>query len=449
MLIFMNIYPVARFRDMLFESKYVTLQNQASVVASSLSTLSRLTDNEVEKVMELLNDMQSNRIVVTDTDARIVYDSASAAIDGERYALFSEVARALSGMNVFHSEYKDGALISRTAIPVTYRAKTIGAVYIYEYETEQAAFIVALQNTLEKISIFIILISLLLALLLSHVLTGRIGSILKAIKLVRSGEYGYNVEVRGKDELAQLGNEFNSLVDRLQKTEDTRQRFVSDASHELKTPLAAIRLLSDSILQNENMDGETIREFVSDIGREAERLSRITEKLLDITRLKSPQDERFAPLDMGEVVEQAMKMLRAIAGDKGIQIECKIGEGCNILAVKDDIHQIVFNLVENAIKYNVKNGSVTVLLFVKDDTVRFIVDDTGIGIPPEDLPHVFDRFYRVDKARNSEVGGSGLGLSIVRDMVIKHGGTVTASNRAHGGTRFEVVFPLYKKEVRA
>ena len=219
---------------------------------------------------------------------------------------------------------------------------------------------------------------------------------------------------------------------------------MSDASHELKTPLAAIRLLTDSIVQNENIDNETAREFIYDIGREAERLTRITERLLDLTRIDSKAETDDGPIDMGKVVRQAQTLLQSLAEKKGVNLETKIAGGCIIWANTDDIYQVVFNLVENAIKYNRENGSVTVLLFIKEEKVRLIVDDTGVGIPEDELPFIFDRFYRVDKARSSKIGGSGLGLSIVYDMVRKHNGSVNVSKREHEGTRFKVDFPLYK-----
>ena len=237
----------------------------------------------------------------------------------------------------------------------------------------------------------------------------------------------------------------NDLLDRMHRSYQQQARFVSDASHELKTPLAGIRLLSDSIVQNDNIPPELLREFVVDIGQEAERLTRITEKLLELTRLDIKRQEIRNAVDVAQVINESMKMLRTLAENKSVNVECQLGENCVIWANSDDIHQVVFNLVENAIKYNVIGGSVNVFLYTKEEKVNLIIDDTGVGIPAEDLPHIFDRFYRVDKARNSDVGGSGLGLSIVKDTVEKHRGTVEASRRESGGTRFTVVFPLHKE----
>lgn len=443
-LIFINTYPVARFRDMLFESKYESIQNQTLLISSTLSDWSILYPEEVTKVMAFLDDMKMTRLVIADSNLKIVYDSFDNERNTGKYALFYEIGRALSGKDVFFSRYSNGALISRAAVPIMNKNNIVGAVYIYDYETEQARLVLALQSDLLKISFFVLFITVGLAFVISRVLTGRIREILKAIKNVRKGQYGSRAPENGKDELAELGSEFNNLVKRLQKTEVMRQRFVSDASHELKTPLAAIRLLTDSIVQNENIDNETAREFIYDIGREAERLTRITERLLDLTRIDNKAGTDNGPIDMGKVIRQAQTLLQSLAEKKGISLETKLSEGCIIWANTDDIYQVVFNLVENAIKYNRRNGSVTVLLFITDKKVRLIVDDTGVGIPEDELPYIFDRFYRVDKARSSEIGGSGLGLSIVNDMVSKHHGSVSVSKREHEGTRFKVDFPLYE-----
>ncbi len=441
LLIFMNIYPVASFRDAAFEAKHASTLNQAAVVASSLSSLPELREEDVGKIMSMLNNIMVMRLVVTNERAQIIYDTSQYENNVGRYAVFAEVMTALEGKDVFRSKYTGEGLVSRAAMPVTSEGVIVGAVYIYDFDIDQAGMLETMRGNLLKVSFVILFLSLLLVFVFSWLLTKRIRSLFKAMQNLGGGRYDYRVEVRGGDEISGLASEFNSLAERLEKTESMRQRFVSDASHELKTPLAAIKLLTDSILQNEGMDGETMREFMQDIGSEADRLTRTTEKLMNITRLETPETAGGVT-DMKFVVEKAIRMLETLAADKGVRLDVRLSERCFVKADADDLHQIVFNLVENAIKYNVEKGRVTVLLFKRDRTVRFIVNDTGIGIPDEDMPYIFDRFYRVDKSRESEIGGSGLGLSIVRDVVDRYGGSITASHREHGGTSFEVVFPL-------
>ena len=270
-----------------------------------------------------------------------------------------------------------------------------------------------------KISAVAFLAAMLMSQIISRIMTVKLRSIVKGIKSVGSGSYNHRIVVGGKDELSQLASEFNILADRLQKTEEMRLRFVSDASHELKTPLSAIMLLSDSIVQNDRMDRETIRDFVYDIGKEAERLSRVTQRLLELTRLNNRKNLALVPVDLKKVVSEAMKILNTLAVERHVTLTGNLDDSCIILADSDLLHQIIFNLTENAIKYNVENGSVTVLLFKKDREVRFIVDDTGIGMPEESIPYIFDRFYRVDESRSGDKGGSGLGLSICQGCRFK------------------------------
>ena len=287
--------------------------------------------------------------------------------------------------------------------------------------------------------------------MLSRMLTRQISGLLQAIRNVREGAYSHRADASGTDEIAQIAAEFNSLTDRLQTTEDARRRFVSDASHELKTPLAGIRLLTDSILQTDNMDPETTKEFVTDIGREAERLSRITENLLRLTRLDGGVVPSAYPVAVGPVLQRVERMLGMVAAEKGVVISGAVSEDAVALATDDDVHQILYNLMENAIKYSApENGFVRVEASVQDGQVVITVTDNGIGIPDEDLPHIFDRFYRVDKMRSREVGGTGLGLSIVKDTIEGRGGAISAGHGPDGvGTTFTVRLPLAQREEEA
>ena len=287
----------------------------------------------------------------------------------------------------------------------------------------------------------------LLSILLSQMLTRKISTLLTAIRKVRAGAYEHRTHISGRDEIAQIGEEFNSLTDRLQTTETLRRRFVSDASHELKTPLAAIRLLTDSILQTDQMDMETVRDFVTDIGSEAERLSRITEDLLRLTRLDSGVQDAAYPVSVSRVLERVVRMLGIVAREKEVTLTYEANEDAVVRATEDDIHQILYNLIENGIKYSGSMGFVHTALHVTDSTVEIRVEDNGIGIPDEDMEHVFERFYRVDKNRSRAVGGTGLGLSIVSDTVRRRGGAIRAEHRQSGsGTVFIVELPLARRE---
>ena len=445
-LLLLNTYPLLMAQNMVFRSKESSLKSQALAIATALGVSESLTAEGVEQAMSLLEELSATRILVTDGAGLILYDTSE--IDNRLYshALLGEVVAALRGEDVFRSVYRDGAFRSRSAVPVVYRGITLGAVYLYEYDTGQAELLQSIQSNLRYISIMIACLSLLLAMVLSKALTRSISQLLKAIRTVRQGEYSHRVALKSKDELAQLADEFNQLTGRLQTTEEARRRFVSDASHELKTPLASIRLLTDSILQTDNVDMDTVKEFVADIGEEAERLTRISEKLLTLTRLDSQPELVREPVELGAVVEKVAHMLRPLADAVGLELTCSLEPACALLCTEDDLYQIIFNLVENAIKYNLPGGQVSVSAFHRDGKVVLEVADTGVGISEEDMPRIFDRFYRVDKARSRAAGGAGLGLSIVSDTVKVHGGAISVRCRQDGpGTCFTVEFPAYSE----
>jgi signal transduction histidine kinase len=437
-LVILNIYPITSSRDLIFEEKKSALSGQASVVASSLSGLDRLAPESVREVLQLLDLSGYSRTVVAAADGTVLYDDAAAAGEVTDNA---DILASLRGKCVFRSRFTDEAFFSSYAMPVSGRGATIGAVYLCEEDAERAAVISDIQSRLLRFSALIGAVALLFAALFSTVLLRRMRELVRSIRIVAGGDYAHRLVTRGRDEITELGQEFNQLTARLEDTEIQRRRFVSDASHELKTPLASIRLLSDSIVQSENMDGSTMREFAADIGHEAERLQRTTEKLLDLSRLDDDVQVIDEPVDIKQTTVDALAVLRPLAEEKNVKIRCELEDGCVVMANTDDMFHIVFNLMENAVKYNVPGGSVLVKTAAEDDRIVLSVSDTGIGIPEEDRLNVFARFYRVDKARSRASGGSGLGLSIVHDAVLAHGGTIAVGQNKPQGSVFIVSFP--------
>ena len=443
-LLLLNTYPLLVSEDLVFRSKASTLQSSVSVMVYSLSGLDRLNEENVSAAMAVVEETGLSRILVTDSAGKVLYDTRETGSAVGEYALYAEIVQALLGNDAFTCSYQGGAFRSRASSPVLYQNQIIGSVYAYEYDTEQAALLQGLQENLLRLSAVIAVMVLVLSMVLSRALTRKIGRLLTAIRQVREGAYSHRAEIPGRDEIAQIGQEFNSLTDRLQKTENARRRFVSDASHELKTPLAAIRLLTDSILQTEDIDAATTREFVADIGQEAERLSRITEDLLRLTRLDSGVLDPPVAVDVPPVLAQTMRMMSLVAQEKGVELTYTAAGDCTVLGTRDEIYQIIYNLTDNAVKYSPVGSTVQVSLRGTAEGVELTVADNGTGIPEEDLPRIFQRFYRVDKARSREAGGTGLGLSIVSDTVQRRGGTVEAANRPGGGAVFTVRWPRMK-----
>ena len=435
LLLLLNTFPVISSRDAVFEEKRSAMSSRAALLASSLSGLDRLSEAGIGEVLSFLELSDYDRIAVVDETGSPLYDSGNSELPME------DIRRALGGKAVFRSRFGESAFLSSITMPVNGKGVLTGAVYLQERDTERAEGIRAVQGRLRTLSLTIGAVALLVAALFVLLLTRRLQALVRSMHTVASGDYHYRHVISGRDELGKLGEELNRLTEQMDRTESERRRFVADASHELKTPLASIRLLSDSIAQNEQMDPGTMREFVSDIGGEAQRLQRTTEKLLDLSRLDDKVQFVPEPVDLKQAALDAIASLRPLAQEKRVRLRSELEEGCVVMGSRDDMARILFNLVENAIKYNVPEGSVLLRLYGREEQVRLSVEDTGIGIPEADRPYIFDRFYRVDKARSREAGGSGLGLSIVHDAVLAQGGSITVGQNKPQGSVFMLSFP--------
>ena len=445
LLVFLNVYSATTTRDLIYGSKEASLKDKAQLIVSSFSGMDALNSDNTAQVISVLGDLNVARVVITDGEGLALYDSLTRRSAIGQYVLLREVAEALRGQDVIYSEYRDGQLISHAAMPIMPYDGPIGCVYIADLDPDQGAIIKALETNIVRISFAVEILLLVSSVVFAMTSSAKMRQIFASMQKAREGEYSHKLQVHGSDEYAVLGREFNKLTDRLQASEQAQRQFVSDASHELKTPLASIKLLSDSILQND-MDAETMREFVSDIGSEADRLTRLAQDLLSISKAEVVRHDHEV-VDLSQTISKVFKMLVALADTRGIRLTCNMDKGCTVMTLEDDMYQIIFNLVENAIKYNFDEGHVHVSLRKQDDDVVVIVEDTGIGIPEDAAAHIFERFYRVDKARSREAGGSGLGLSIVKDLVVRNYGQISVAPREGGGSRFTVNFPRFDVEV--
>ena len=441
LLLMLNIFPYVSTRDAVYQEKEKAMESQASTLASALAGLEKPDEENVAEVLRLLDMQGFERVTVADREGVAVYDSdgGSGGSDTE-----PDMLLALSGKTVFRSVFRDASFLSSYAIPISNRLKITGAVFLRENDAERGQILRELKLQIRVISVVIALAALGLTAIYATTVLGKLRQLSNAIRVVSGGDYKYRMEVSGKDELSELSREFNALTAYLEDTERQRRRFVSDASHELKTPLASIRLLADSIVQTENMDTDTMREFVSDIGNEAERLQHMTEDLLSLSRMDDDIKIVPEPVDVKKSVQDAMTLLRPVAAEKEVTLNAELEDGCMVLATKSNMHHIVFNLLENAVKYNFPGGSVTAKLRAENGNVQLTVEDTGVGIPEDERYNIFGRFYRIDKARSREAGGSGLGLSIVHDAVKAHGGSIAVGANEPRGSRFIVTFPQYK-----
>ena len=419
---------------------------KCQLAADEIAGLEVINPSTVANAVQEMVSLKVTRLIVTDRSAMVLYDSLNPEPD--YYALFPEILCAMEGNDVFFSQYHDGAIQSFAATPIVSFRTTLGCVYMMEYDTEQGSLIKSLQYTVLQITLILEVVVILFSMIFSKTYSHRLRKIMNSMRIIQKGDYSHKLKLGGHDELSFLGDEFNDLTERLQTSEQKRSRFVSDASHELKTPLASIKLLTDSILQND-MDMETVREFVGDIGNEADRLTRTTGKLLSLTKVDGQVSEDCEIINMAPTVERVIRMLSGIAGQNNITIESDLSQDSPVLILEDDLYQIAFNLIENGIKYNVAGGKLTVKLMRQDDNAILQVSDTGMGIPEDALNHIFERFFRVDKARSRATGGSGLGLAIVRAIVQRNRGEITVDTELGKGTVFTVTFPVFETEVDA
>ena len=445
-MLLLNIFCSEIGLSLFYASKESTMLEKCRLAAAEVGSVDAINVHTVAETISDYNTSNITRLIVTDQNGLTIYDTAENLQAANQYALFPEIVTALNGNDTFYCRYIGGSMRSVAACPMYTYGTLSGCVYMMEYDTAQSTIIAALQNTIFIITMILEIIVILSSFLSAETYSRKLKKFMSAIHIAREGDYTHRLQVSGHDELTTLGSEFNDLINRLQISENKRSQFVSDASHELKTPLASIKLLSDSILQN-NMDGETVREFVEDIGNEADRLNRMSQKLLALSRNDDQIPENEAEIvHLRPTIERVIRMLSANIIEKNLTVVQDLDENPTVLILEDDLYQIVFNLVENAIKYNVNDGKLHLRLQREGDDCVFTVSDTGMGIPEESLPNIFERFYRVDKARSRSTGGSGLGLSIVRSMVEKHKGSIHVDSTVGKGTNFTVTFPVFDME---
>ena len=442
-LLFLNIYCSISCQRLFSDNKENSLTDKAHLAAIELGKLEKLTPGSVSITVNQINSLRVTRLVVTDADGEIIMDTNTDS--AQSILLTKEMNQALAEGEGFTWKFTDGVMISKAASVIESGGKVVGYIYLMEQDAQQGHLLKTIQTTILTTTIVLELVVIAFSFAFAHTFSRRLGQIMSSIRIVQEGDFPHKIEMGGNDELTILADEFNDLSDRLQTSEKKRQQFVSDASHELKTPLASIKLLAETILQND-MDMETIREFVGDIGDEAERLNRMSQKLLDLTRGTNVEGEESEIIYMGPTVERVCRMLSAQAAQSQVQIITEVINDTPILIREDDLYRILFNLVENGIKYNIPGGTLTISLERAQEWGILKVSDTGTGIPEDAISHIYERFYRVDKARSRASGGSGLGLSIVRNMVLRNHGQIDVESIFGKGTTFTVKFMAFDTE---
>ena len=302
-------------------------------------------------------------------------------------------------------------------------------------------------NIRQKSSIILLVLTVLIlvfAILYSFLIAKPLRQVTDSIHDISKGNMDEKIDMRGFSEVVSISDSFNQMIDVIQNTETSRQAFVSNVSHELKTPLASMKVLSDSLLSMEGMPEEMYREFLVDITHEIDRMTGIINDLLNMVKMdRNSAQVNISNVSINDLLEQIIKRLRPIAATRNIEL---IYESIRpVMADVDEVKMSIAlnNLIENSIKYNYDDGWVKITLNADHKFFYVTVQDTGVGIPEDEQDNVFERFYRVDKARSRETGGTGLGLSLTRSAILLHRGSIKLDSKEKEGTTFTIRIPLH------
>lgn len=320
--------------------------------------------------------------------------------------------------------------------------KTMGAI-LYSAQLTDVMERVASIRTQIALAMLLVLIAMMAAsYILARSVTQPIVEMTRVIRRMARGEMSLRIPVHGQGELAELTQTFNDMSEKIENNEKFRNEFVSNASHELKTPLATMKILIETLIYQDVMDEAMTRDFLGDINREIDRLNGVITDLLHLVQVDKREAElKREDTDVADICRDVVKRLQPISQKRNIEVKTDLNSCiASIDPIKMD--QVVLNLTENAVKYSNDGAHVLLSCYKEGNECVIRVKDDGVGIPEEDQKHVFDRFYRVDKARSRETGGTGLGLSIVDGIVKLHGGTITLESEMGEGSEFIVRVPI-------
>ncbi len=422
-------------RDLLYQANKIAGMIQEGEYLSNKNKQADLLKILREKSIE-----EDFRILIIDNDGVVILDSNNSVVG--KTILISEVLLALDGKNA-SNYYKDQGLVySSSYIEEPYSHKNGIVLLIASFEKSG----LLIDEVSQKWFVLTILTSIIIGIFVffaSEIVIKPIKKILESINEITGGQLHQRVKIKGNNEISELGKAFNAMTEKLEQIDTSRQEFVSNVSHELKTPLSSIKVLSDSILLQEDIPTEMYIEFLQDINSEIDRMTEIVNNLLALVKL----DHREAGLnicetDVNKMLDDILKRLSPLAEQKSISLSKEYLKSVVIEADEMKLVLAISNLVENAIKYTDDEGDVKVLLDCDHQNAFITVSDTGIGINEEEQQKIFNRFYRVDKTRDRQTGGTGLGLSITHSTVILHKGSIKVSSKEGEGSTFIVRIPI-------
>lgn len=427
------------------------VSNQLLVIANHLVSYHYLKDTSSEIInaeLEQLSNLYDGRVIVIDRNFNVVKDTYG--ISEGKTVISEEVIQCFKGKSASNYDRVNGFIEITT--PITEQQKdindeemtsVIGAM-VTSVSTES---IMATRELMAQkamiIQIIMTILIFILVVMISRFLTSPFNKVTAAINDVKNGYTTEALDVPDYVETEHIVSAFNQVLARMRTLDESRDEFVSNVSHELKTPLASMKVLSDSLLTQKEVPNELYREFMTDIADEIDRENSIINDLLTLVKLdKKKLDLVVNSVSVNGMIELILKRLRPIAGKQNVEVIFESNR--EVTAEIDEVKMTlaITNLVENAIKYNHRNGQVRVSLDADYQYFYITVEDTGIGIPKESYDRIFERFYREDKSHSREIGGTGLGLSITRNIILMHRGVIKVKSEVDRGTRFTVTVPL-------
>ena len=432
-----------------YESRAVSLrtaeiQNQCTILCDQLYSYDYLSDNSSEVInssLVQLTNIYSGRVMIVDQDLKVVKDTY--ALNEGRINVLERVVLCMRGQSTSYYDKKNHYIEVTSPIMEDGTDRIVG-VMLASVSTDTIEDSLRIFHTKGRLILLVVYILVaVLAMLLSERIVRPLKRITRELEDTTEGYEWDGLHEETYAETKQISDAFNKLLSRLRQIDKSREEFVSNVSHELKTPLASMKVLADSLIFQENVPVELYEEFMQDIGKEIDRENEIINDLLTLVKMdKTAQDVNIRQTNVNDLLELILKRLRPIAEKKNVEMVLESFRP--VVAEIDEVKMTlaISNLVENAIKYNMENGWVHVSLNADHRFFYVKVADSGIGIPKEDQEHVFERFFRVDKSHSKEVGGTGLGLAIARNAVLMHRGSIKVYSEANEGTTFTVRVPL-------
>ena len=391
--------------------------------------------------MAILTSVYNGRILIINRNGKIVKDTYD--IDEGKYALSKEVIECFDGIPANNYDRKNSYIEQTIALTDKETGQVDGVMLVSTSTGEIADSVDMLETRGNLLMAAVCILVIVLGYVISGILVKPFSKVSKAIEELTDGYLNEEISISDYTETELICNVFNKMLGRMKTLDDSRQEFVSNVSHELKTPMTSIKVLADSLNGQENVPVELYKEFMEDIVVEIDRENKIITDLLALVKMdKKASNLNIEKVSINDLLESILKRLKPIADKKGVELVLESYRP--VVAEIDEVKLslALSNLVENGIKYNVEDGWVHVTLNADHKYFYVTVADSGIGIPEESIDRIFERFYRVDKSHSREIGGTGLGLAITRNAIVMHRGAIKVRSEEHKGTTFSVRIPL-------